>query len=181
MAKYSESLKLEVVQKYQAAGLGYAALAKLFGINATVVRRWVEHFREHGLDGVRKKHSDYFSAEFKLKVLRQAERRELSNRQAAALFDLRGGGAVVAKWRRQYDEGGAQALHPKPRGRPPMKPPKPKAAPAAPAKADDQRTLEELREENELLRTEVAYLKKLDALVRARPPAAPKGRKPSSS
>jgi transposase len=62
-----------------------------------------------------------------------------------------------------------------------MKVPKPKAAPAAPAKADDQRTLEELRVENELLRTEVAYLKKLDALVRARPPAAPKGRKPSSN
>lgn len=181
MSKYSESLKLEVVQKYQAGGLGYAALARLFGIDATVVRGWIAHYRVHGLDGVRKKRCVYFSAEFKLKVLRRAERRELSNRQAAALFDLRGGGGVVAKWRRQYDEGGPQALHPKPRGRPPMKLPKPKSTPEAPALTADKRTLEELREENELLRTEVAYLKKLDALVRAKPPAAPKGRKPSSS
>ncbi|MFX1683024.1 helix-turn-helix domain-containing protein, partial [Mitsuaria sp. CC2] len=171
----------KVVRKYQAGGLGCAALAKLFGVDVTVVRSWVGHYRVHGLDGVRKKRQDYFSAAFKLKVLREAKRQDLSNRQAAVLFDLRGGGSVVCKWRRQYDEGGAQALHPKPRGRPPMKPPKPKAAPAAPAKSEDQRTLEELREENELLRTEVAYLKKLDALVRAKPPAAPKGRKPSSS
>ena len=181
MAKYSESVRLKVVRKYQAGGLGCTALAKLFGVDETVVRSWVARYRVHGLDGVRKKRQDYFSAEFKLKVLRQTKRQELSNRQAAALFDLRGGGSVVAKWSRQYDEGGAQALHPKPRGGPPMKLPKPKAAPAAPAKADDQRTLEQLRQENELLRTEVAYLKKLDALVRANPPVAPKGRKPSSS
>jgi transposase len=181
MAKYSESLRLEVVRKYQSSGLGCAALAKLFGVNATVVRSWVARYRVHGLDGVRKKRQGYFSAAFKLKVLRLSKRQKLSNRQAAAHFDLRGGGAVVAKWRRQYDEGGAQALHPKPRGRPPMKPPKPKSTPAAPALKDDKRTLEELREENELLRTEVAYLKKLDALVRASPPAAPKGRKSSSS
>jgi transposase len=39
-------------------------------------------------------------------------------------------------------------------------------------------TLEALRRENEYLRAEVAYLKKLDALVRAQKHAAPKKRKP---
>jgi transposase len=43
---------------------------------------------------------------------------------------------------------------------------------------EDTRTLEELRKENEYLRAEVAYLKKLDALVRAQRLAAPKKRKP---
>lgn len=181
MAKHSESFKLEVVQRYLAGPLGKKALAKLYGIGPTSVASWVMRFRAHGHEGLQRRLTPYRSAEFKLNVLRQAERQQLSNTQAAELFGLRGGGGIVAQWRRQYDEGGAQALHPKPRGRPPMKLPKPKAAPAAPAKADDQRTLEQLREENELLRTEVAYLKKLDALVRAKPPVAPKGRKPSSS
>jgi transposase len=43
---------------------------------------------------------------------------------------------------------------------------------------EDTRTLEELRKENEYLRVEVAYLKKLNALVRANRQAAQKRRKP---
>ena len=53
------------------------------------------------------------------------------------------------------------------------KPPEP-----TPAHADDARTLQALRKENEYLRAEVAYLKKLDALVRANRQAAQKKRKP---
>lgn len=181
MAKHDESFKLEIVQRYLTGALGHKALAKEYGVAHSTVSTWVKRYRAHGLQGLRKKCGGYYSAEFKLSVLRQAKRKELSDRQAAALFELRGGGGVVAQWRRQYDQGGQQALHPKPRGRPPMKLPKPKSTPATPALTNDKRTLEELREENELLRTEVAYLKKLDALVRARPSAAPKGRKPSSN
>jgi transposase len=43
---------------------------------------------------------------------------------------------------------------------------------------EEARTLEQLEKENELLRAEVAYLKKLDALVRTARQAAPKKRKP---
>ena len=42
----------------------------------------------------------------------------------------------------------------------------------------DTRTQEDLRKENEYLRAEVAYLKKLDALVRAKKQAVPTKRKP---
>ncbi|AKJ32131.1 hypothetical protein AAW51_5440 [Caldimonas brevitalea] len=143
------------------------------------MRRWIAAYREHGEKGLRKKLSHY-SAEFKLSVLRQVKRQELSHTQAAVLFELRGGGGVVATWQRQYDEGGLQALHPKPRGRPKTMP-KPKPTELPPPQAQDTRSLEELRKENEALRAEVAYLKKLEALVRTNRQAAPKGRKPSSS
>jgi transposase len=53
------------------------------------------------------------------------------------------------------------------------KPPEP-----TPPHADDARTLQALRKENEYLRAEVAYLKKLDALVRANRQAAQRKRKP---
>ncbi len=180
MAKHSESFKLEIVQRYLAEPAGHKTLAKRYEVDRTSVASWVARYQAHGLNGLLKKHSRY-SVEFKLKVLRQAKRQELSDRQAAALFDLRGGGGVVAKWRRQYHEGGAQALHSKPRGRPPNKMPKTKPIPAAPARTNDSRGLETLRKENEALRAEVAYLKKLEALVQADRQAAPKGRKPSLS
>lgn len=181
MAKYSESFKLEVVQRYLAGKAGAKALAKQTGVGLGCLRRWIAAFRMHGQRGLRKKFSHYYSAEFKLNVLRLAERQGLSNTQAAARFDLRGGGGVVGAWRRRYDEGGLLALHPQPRGRPPKKMPKTKPIPPAPAPSHDTRTVDALRQENEALRAEVAYLKKLQALVRADRQAAPKGRKPSLS
>ncbi len=178
MAKYEESLKLEVVQEYLSGRIGARTVGQRYGVDHGTVRRWVESYRQHGQAGLRKKFSHY-SAAFKLSVLRRMWREQLSRRQVAALFDLRGGQGVVSAWERQYHDGGPGALKPKPRGRPKTKTmavPKP-PSPESPAAAD-KRTLEELRQENEYLRTEVAYLKKLDALVRARRQAAQKKRKP---
>ena len=112
-------------------------------------------------------------------MLREIERQELSLNQAEVLFDVREAGAI-ARWLRQYHEGGPQALKPKPRGRP-QKMPTPKPPKVLPAQVDDASALEALRKENEHLRAEVAYLKKVQALVRENRQAAPKGRKPSSS
>jgi transposase len=57
-----------------------------------------------------------------------------------------------------------------------MTAPKPPDPP--PPHANDASTLDALRKENEHLRAEVAYLKKLDALVRVNRQAAQKKRKP---
>lgn len=81
---------------------------------------------------------------------------------------------------RLYHEGGVEALKPKPRGRQEeMKLPQPPVLAAQ--QTADMRTAQELRQENEYLRAEVAYLKKLDALVRAKKLAAQPKRKPSSN
>ena len=179
MARYDESLKLEVVQKYLSGSVGHKTLAKQYGVERTSLQRWIERYREHGESGLRKKYSQY-SEKFKLSVLRRMQRQCLSQAQVAALFDLRGGPGVVAKWLRQYHEGGPEALKPKPRGRPKTMP-SPKPPKALPPQDDDASALEALRKENEHLRAEVAYLKKLEALVRAKRQAAQKERKPSSS
>jgi len=179
MARHDESFKLEVVRQYLSESIGARALASRYGLDHGTVRRWAERFRQHGEEGLRKKSSRY-DAQFKLAVLRRMWQEELSRRQVAALFDLRGGHGVVSAWERQYHERGLDALKPKPRGAPKRmtvpKPPKP--AQPLPSHTDDARTLEALRKENEHLRAEVAYLKKLDALVRANRQAAQKKRKP---
>jgi transposase len=174
MAKYDEKFKLFVVQEYRAGDIGFKALGRRHGLPVGAIKDWVAQYREHGLSGLQKKYSRYDAA-FKLSVLRRMWREELSRRQVAALFDLRGGHTVVTTWEQQYHAGEIGALEPRKRRRPR----KMKAAPPKPPQPDtqDTRTLEDLRKENEYLRAEVAYLKKLDALIQARPPAAPKKRK----
>jgi transposase len=175
MARYDEKFKKAVVKEYLSGASGYRVLEGKHGVSQSNIRRWVDVYRQHGDAGLRKKFSHY-SARFKLSVLRRMWRQELSYSQVVALFDLRGGTSVVSNWERQYHEGGLDALKPKPRGRPKkMKTPE---IPPVPVQPQDTRTLEELRKENEYLRAEVAYLKKLDALVRAQRLAAPKKRKP---
>lgn len=171
MAKYDEPFRLQVVQEYLNGGASTRTLASHYGVGRTVIRRWVASYREHGVAGLRRKVGHY-DAQFKLSVLQRIQRDGLSYGQAAALFDIRSAGHV-ATWTRLYHDGGIDALSPRRRGRPRKMatslPPKP-TEPEAP----DERTREELLKENEYLRAEVAYLKKLDALLQAKKQAAQK-------
>jgi len=155
-------------------------LGKRYGLAYSIIRRWVKGYEQRGLKALRKKSSRY-SAPFKLSVLQHMWREELSAIQTATLFDIRGGAGVIRTWGCQYHEGGLEALMPKPRGhtkqmehsKPPKrsKPPEPSPLPAT-----DTPTLEALRRENAYLRAEVAYLKKLRALLQAKEQAAQKKR-----
>ncbi|WP_244147848.1 IS3 family transposase [Vreelandella zhanjiangensis] len=173
MAKHNEAFKLLVVQSYAEGPQGYKSLARQYGLGPTTVRRWVKHYEQHGLSGLQKKFSHY-SAEFKLAVLQQMRQEELSALQATTLFDIRGGTGVVRRWKSQYHEGGFQALEPKARGRPTKmpttEPPKP------PLPLPEKSSLEQLLQENEYLRAEVAYLKKLRAASGQRASRAEKAR-----
>lgn len=176
MAKYDEEFKRKVVLAYLSGERGYKGLSSEYAVSADWIRRWVWHYRQHGDAGLRGKRSHY-SADFKLTVLNRMWQEGLSCRQVLALFDIRGGTRVITDWEGQYHEGGLEALEPKPLGRP-MKPkpelPKRQEQP----QPEETRTLEQLRKENEYLRAEVAYLKKLNALVRANRQAAQKKHKP---
>lgn len=171
MTKYSEQFRQQVVDEYLAGGVGTETLAARYGVGRSVLRRWIARYQEHGNKGLCKKFSHY-DASFKMAVLHRMWRDELSYGQVTALFDIRDAGSV-ARWERLYHEGGMDALAPRARGRPPKmtasKPPK-----TTDEAAPDTRTREELLKENEYLRAEVAYLKKLDALLKAKKRAAQK-------
>lgn len=174
MAKYEAEFKRAVVQEYLASAKGYQSIATEHGINATMLECWVARYRQHGAAGLSKKFSHY-SAQFKLSALRRMWREQLSYRQAAALFDLRGGAGVLGVWERKYHEGGLSALEPRPRGRPKTMPAPESPKPLAP-EVEDTRTREEILEEVKYLRAEVAYLKKLRALRQEKEQAAQKRR-----
>lgn len=179
MTKYDTDFKLRAVHAYLAQDNGdYKAVGQAFGVNASMLQRWVLAYRVHGESALQKKFSHY-SAEFKLFVLERVQRGELSRSQAAALYDLRGGSWAISLWQRRYDAGGVDALQAKPKGRQEKQMKKPEKTPLelnSPIGTDDPRTLKDVLKENAYLRAEVAYLKKLRALIQEEEKAAQKKR-----
>ena len=169
MAKYSVEFKNQVVAHYLNTGDGYRVTSARFGIDQSQTRRWIKAFRFHGEDGLRKKRTEY-SPNLKLKIIQLVNAGELTTNDACATFNIRAASTVL-NWIRLYNKGGIQALQPNPiRGRPkamanPVKPYAPSEKPI------DGLTPEELRKEVEYRRAEVSYLKKLRALVQAKPSA----------
>ena len=168
MKKYQTEFKLEVVKSFLAGEGGAKLLARRWSLPEEKIRSWVSHYRLHGIDGLRPKRSAY-SAQFKLQVLSHQDREQLSSRQVAAIYDIRNPNKVVV-WRRKLDEGGVEALVTRKQGRTNIKPERCCPAPPSTVIADSAQTL---REENSRLRAEVAYLKKLHALIRSKRSAAP--------
>jgi transposase len=157
MAKYDEQFKLTVVREAAQGIVGRESLARRYGLDHSMVRRWVASYARHGAAGLAKKYTRYDVA-FKQQVLERIRVQGLSLRQATALFDIRQAG-LIGQWQRQYALGGLGALAPASERRPRMR-----KKPMVP-KPDDQLTREELLEEVAYLRAETAYLKKLDALI----------------
>jgi transposase len=95
---------------------------------------------------------------------------ERSMVQTAAKFDIRDHG-MVGRWERTYRDGGVDALAQRPKEQ--FKPmPTPTIEPDRPVD-DDKRSREQLLDEILQLRMELAYTKKLQALVQARQQPAP--------
>lgn len=163
MAKYESAFKLKVVTSFLAGDGGAKLLARRWSVPEEKVRTWVSHYRLHGIAGLQPKRSAY-SAQFKLEVLSHQDREQLSSRQVAAIYDIRNPNQVVV-WRRKLDTGTVAELEGRKRGRPDMKP---TGGHPVPPSTGPRNPTPNLREENEQLRAEVAYLKKLHALIRAR-------------
>lgn len=176
MTKYSEQFKLSVVQRYLSEPHGFRAVANEFAVGVAMVKRWVRFYRAHGLEGLSAKSPTHYDVEFKLNVLRHMWDNRLSCAQAAAVFNVRGQ-CNVANWQRKYRAGGTGALLPAsaqmPRKLPEQAPVPPEVPP------DDPRSREQLLEQIQDLQMEVAYLKKLRALIQSQQakPAPRKKRK----
>ena len=163
MEKYKMEFKLQVVNSFVAGEGGAKLLARRWNVPEEKIRTWVSRYRLHGVDGLRPKRSVY-SLKFKQQVLCHQDRERLSSRQVSAIYDIRNPNQVVV-WRRSSVEALGNNMTSsviKPERRRPEPP-----LTAIPDSADA------LREENERLRAEVSYLKKVHALIRAKRSVAP--------
>lgn len=164
MTKYDERFKLEVVQQYLSGMAGYKVVAKRHGLAYSMVRKWVNLHRQHGAAGLAKK-SSHYDADFRLSVLKRMWDGDLSYGQVAAEFNIRSAGSI-SQWERCYHCGGIDALIPRSRGKPNKMPTPDDTKPQLPPDGAE-RTRDELVAEVNHLRMEVAYLKKLQALVQS--------------
>lgn len=166
MSKYSEEFKLKIVKEYLEGPLGYGLLAKKYGVaSPTVIRNWIKAYQVFGRKGVKKKqkHTTY-SVQLKLDVLHFMKQTGASYSETALAFGINNP-PLIASWKKIVQLEGNEGLQPKPKGRPSMKKNKKNfttlSTPSV--SASKERTLKELERENELLRLENSYLKKLEA------------------
>jgi transposase len=159
MAKYSDEFKLKVVSAYLEGSLGYKPLAKAFNISTeSLIKRWVRAYKEFGEAGLRRisvKH--VYSVKFKLDVLNFMKQTGASYQDTAIQFNMNNP-TLIANWNSKFLKEGIEGLKEKVKGRPPTsKNPKIKAVKEESTESRE----EQLEREIELLRLEVAYLKKL--------------------
>lgn len=136
-------------------GHGRDAVASHLRVSRDAIKALSDQWRIHGGGAlVTRRTKRTFSFAFKVEIVR----RHLAGETKLALaqeFDL-SSPKLIERWVRTYRSEGEDGLRPKPKGRP-------RKDPDAPVREPTE--LERLRRENERLRTEVAYLGKLRALM----------------
>ncbi len=170
--RYDLDFKIKVIAYYR-QGHSSHATAKKFNVNPEFVLKWVKQYQSGGIDAIKPKTSKAkYSSEFKLKVLTIMLEQGLSQSQTALTFNI-SSPALISHWHKAYRLHGMSGLITKPKGRAAM------SKRFITDKPDDEKSLAELKRENEYLRAENAYyLKKLDALLKAEEQA---GKKQGSS
>ena len=169
--RYDLDFKMQVIAYYRQGHTG-PATGKVFAVNAKFVHKWVQQYQSGGIEAIKPKTSKAkYSSEFKLKVLTVMLEQGLSQSGVALIFNI-SSPALISHWHKAYRFHGISGLISKPKGRTAMN------KPFMTDKPDDEKTLAELKRENEYLRAKVAYLKKLDALLKAEEQA---GKKQGSS
>ena len=136
-----------------ADGLGYAAAAKRLSVPKAAVRKWQQIYRAFGsevlltMDGKQAR----YTYEQKVAAARAVVEDGVARPAAMAEFGIMSM-APLDRWCRLYREGGAEALRPKPKGRP-------KGSRAEPRELTRE---QELEERCRRLETEVAYLRRYE-------------------
>ena len=156
--KYSLETKLAAVQYYLNGSDSIRVTANKFNIAKTVLHRWVKRFELHGVKGLEEGTYTNYSIKFKMDVLNYMNETGASIEEATAVFNVSSSGAV-GRWKHLYEANGNDALKLKTKERPPTMKKQPKKR--QPVEGSE----EALRAENERLRMENAYLKKLAALI----------------
>ena len=161
MSKYSSSLKLEIVKYCIDEHHSSYDAAKKYNIpSPTPIKQWIRKYKKHGSEGLIKQFKSSYSGEFKENVIRYMHDNHLSATETAMHFRIQP--PVVLKWERIYYEEGPQALYEERRGR------KKNMSSKQSKKKLSKEVEEDLIAENQRLKMENEYLKKLNALVQER-------------
>lgn len=171
--KYNYEFKLRCIGEVLNKNRSKESVAVENGISPTNLGRWLNFYLKYGKEGLSSRKNQNYSSDFKLKVIRTIEEKSLSLGEACLFFNIPNDGVII-NWQRKFKSQGSAGLQHKPKGRP-------KSMTYKRAKKKSTKPLtreEELLLENESLRMQVDYLKKLQALIQAEEAKQDKKRKP---
>ena len=151
--RHDRLLRKQAAQMFE-RGCGYRLTARKLGVSAETVREWQKMYRVIGRSGllamgIKQARYDY---ETKVAAAKAVVDGGMSKPEAMVRFGI-ASATPLKQWCRLYRQGGAQALKPKPKGRP-----------KGSVRAVPPTREEELAERVRKLEAQVAYLKKSIAL-----------------
>lgn len=151
---FSDKIRIEIVKKY-ISGTSSPKLMKEYGIKGSgTVSNWVRIFNESGIEGLNNLNTKtYPSTLDKMRVIKWLIKHHASYPEAAHHFHIRHP-TIIWSWYQGYLISGEKSLMSR------KEYSKMKTTPKT-----DAEKLKQVEKENELLRAENAYLKKLDALI----------------
>lgn len=161
--KYDYAFKLECVELVLKKHYSNGYVSRLKGPNASNIRKWVNVYKSYGKVGLLPRKNQTYPINFKLKVLNSIEQEHLSLKETRLKFNIPTD-SIIIKWKKDFAKFGIDGIMPKPKGRPNFM----SNFKRKKRKSDKPLTREEeLLLENEKLRCEIDYLKKLQALIQA--------------
>ena len=162
MSKYSNEFKLKVVKYYLEEKHSYRECCKEFNIpDLKPIREWVHKYEMYGAEGLMRQSKASYDGKYKQNVVEFMHSNHLSATETANHFRL-GGASIVLKWERIYYEEGPHGLNIERRGR------SKNMSSKSQKEKMNKKVEEDLIAENQRLRMENEYLKKLNALVQER-------------
>ncbi|MEH7226547.1 IS3 family transposase, partial [Bacillus sp. JJ1566] len=160
MPKFTVEQKMEAILRYLNGGESLNSIAKSLGMsNIEMINFWIKKYQYHGLDTFKRGYTK-FTFEDKLNILKYMNENGLSIIQTAVQFNLSSPG-MLRNWRISLENNEIDSLIPKKKGRPKMKKDNQKQTKKLHLEED---SLEALQAENERLRMENAYFKKVECL-----------------
>lgn len=116
--RHDRLLREQAAQMFE-RGFGYGLTARKLGVSAATVREWQKTYHVIGRSGLLTmgiKHTKY-DYETKVAAAKAVVDSGMSKPEAMMRFGI-ASATPLKQWCRLYREGGAQALKPKPKGRP---------------------------------------------------------------
>lgn len=151
--------KLDVIKMHE-DGAGIKRIAKRLGLSKSLITLWLEQYKQHGKDGfMRLPYNCRYNFEEKCQIICQIEEKHVPLHVVSAKYRV--ARSTLRCWRYIVRKNGYEALREVKYGRK-------YASMGRPKKKEPVTELEKLQRENELLRAENAYLKKLKALMTER-------------
>ena len=151
--------KLDVIKMHE-DGAGIKRIAKRLGLSKSLITLWLEQYKQHGKDGfMRLPYNCRYNFEEKCQIICEIEEKHVPLHVVSAKYRV--ARSTLRCWRQIVRRDGYEALREVKYGRK-------YASMGRPKKKEPVTELEKLQRENELLRAENAYLKKLKALMTER-------------